>query len=111
MKVRPGAAQQTQTVWLIDGKNPGANHFVGAEEINVLGHHTKRPDVVLYVNGLALATLELKRSKVAVSEGIRQTIGNPESLVHPTLLLDRAARACGRRRRRSSPQRHRRLQR
>ena len=31
---------------------------------------------MLYVNGIALATLELKRSKVAVSEGIRQTIGN-----------------------------------
>ena len=42
----------------------------------MLGQHTKRPDVVLYVNGLALATLELKRSNVAVTEGIRQTIGN-----------------------------------
>ncbi|EUA88493.1 type I restriction enzyme R family protein [Mycobacterium ulcerans str. Harvey] len=42
----------------------------------MLGQHTKRPDIVLYVNGLALATVELKRSHVAVSEGIRQTIGN-----------------------------------
>ncbi len=33
---------------------------------------------MLYVNGLALGTLELKRSKVAVSEGIRQTIGNQD---------------------------------
>jgi type I restriction enzyme, R subunit len=31
---------------------------------------------VLYVNGIALETLELKRSKVAVPEGIRQTLGN-----------------------------------
>jgi type I restriction enzyme R subunit len=31
---------------------------------------------VLYVNGIALATIELKRSKVSVTEGIRQTIGN-----------------------------------
>ncbi|MDZ7578930.1 MAG: type I restriction endonuclease subunit R [Candidatus Nanopelagicales bacterium] len=53
-----------------------ANHFAVAEEVTVLGPHTKRPDVVLYVNGIALATLELKRSKVAVSEGIRQSIGN-----------------------------------
>ena len=44
----------------------------------MLGQHTKRPDVVLYVNGIALVTLELKRSKVAVSEGIRQTIGNQQ---------------------------------
>ena len=44
----------------------------------MLGQHTKRPDVVLYVNGIALVTLELKRSYVAVSEGIRQTIGNQQ---------------------------------
>jgi type I restriction enzyme, R subunit len=74
--VKPGVGQQTETVWLIDWDNPAANHFVIVEEVTVLGHHTKRPDVVLYVNGLALATLELKRSKVSVSEGIRQTIGN-----------------------------------
>ena len=36
----------------------------------------KRPDVVLYVNGIALAALELKRSKVSVGEGIRQNLGN-----------------------------------
>jgi type I restriction enzyme R subunit len=76
VKVRPGVGEQTETVWLIDWKNPEVNHFVVVEEITVAGQHTKRPDVVLYVNGLALATLELKRSKVAVSEGIRQTIGN-----------------------------------
>lgn len=76
VKVRPGVGEQTETVWLIDWKNPDANHFVVSEEVTVLGQHTKRPDVVLYVNGLALATIELKRSKVSVSEGIRQTIGN-----------------------------------
>lgn len=76
VKVKPGVGEQTETVWLIDWKNPDTNHFVVVEEVTVAGHHTKRPDVVLYVNGLALATLELKRSKVALSEGIRQTIGN-----------------------------------
>ncbi|MBB0969014.1 type I restriction endonuclease subunit R [Dietzia aerolata] len=76
VKVRPGVGEQTETVWLIDWTNPEANHFVVVEEVTVAGQHTKRPDVVLYVNGLALVTLELKRSNVAVSEGIRQTIGN-----------------------------------
>ncbi|MGW4579027.1 type I restriction endonuclease subunit R [Rhodococcus aetherivorans] len=76
VKVKPGMGEQSKTVWLIDWKNPEANHFVVVEEVTVAGQHTKRPDVVLYVNGLALATLELKRSKVAVSEGIRQTVGN-----------------------------------
>ncbi len=76
VKVKPGVGEQTETVWLIDWKIPEANHFVVVEEVTVAGQHIKRPGVVLYVNGLALATLELKRSKVAVSEGIRQTIGN-----------------------------------
>ena len=76
VKVKPGVGEQTETVWLIDWANPDANHFVVVEEVTVLGHHTKRPDVVLYVNGIALATIELKRSKVSVTEGIRQTIGN-----------------------------------
>ena len=78
VKVKPGAGEQTETVWLIDWKDPQANHFVVVEEVTVLGQHTKRPDVVLYVNGIALVTLELKRSRVAVSEGIRQTIGNQQ---------------------------------
>lgn len=76
VKVRPEAGHVNETVWLIDWENPEANDFMIAEEVTVFGHHTKRPDLVLYVNGIALVTIELKRSRVAVSEGIRQTIGN-----------------------------------
>lgn len=74
--VKPGVGENTETVWLIDWKNPRANQFAIAEEVTVAGSHTKRPDLVLYLNGIAVGTIELKRSKVAVSEGIRQTIGN-----------------------------------
>jgi type I restriction enzyme R subunit len=74
--VKPGIGKNTETVWLIDWDDPNANHFAVAEEVTVAGNHVKRPDLVLYVNGMALGTIELKRSKVAVSEGIRQTIGN-----------------------------------
>jgi type I restriction enzyme R subunit len=76
VKVKAGVGEQTDTVWLIDWEHPEANHFGLAEEVTVPGQHTKRPDIVLYVNGIAFGTIELKRSKVAVSEGIRQTIGN-----------------------------------
>ena len=76
VKVKPEAGHLNETVWLIDWENPEVNHFAVAEEVTVLGQHTKRPDLVLYVNGIALGTIELKRSKIAVSEGIRQTIGN-----------------------------------
>ena len=74
--IKPGIGEQTETVWLIDWEHPDANHFAIAEEVTVAGNLVKRPDLVLYVNGLAIGTIELKRSKVAVSEGIRQTIGN-----------------------------------
>jgi len=76
VKVREAAGEPNQTVRLIDWTHPEENDFAVAEEVTVLGHVTKRPDVVLYVNGIALAVLELKRSIVSVGEGIRQNIGN-----------------------------------
>ena len=79
VKVKAGVGEHYETVWLIDWATPGANHFAVAEEVTIAGNHSKRPDLVLYVNGIAFATIELKRSKVAVSEGIRQTIGNQKA--------------------------------
>ncbi|TAK51240.1 MAG: HsdR family type I site-specific deoxyribonuclease [Gammaproteobacteria bacterium] len=74
VKVRPEVGEQTVTVWLIDWAHPDKNDFAVAEEVTVYGVHTKRPDLVLYANGIALGVLELKRSTVAVSEGIRQSL-------------------------------------
>ena len=54
VKVSPEAGKPRVTLRLIDWENPEANHFAVAEEVTVVGHHTKRPDVVLYVNGIAL---------------------------------------------------------
>jgi type I restriction enzyme R subunit len=76
VKEKEGAGEQNQTVWLIDWQNPEANHFAIAEEVSVKGEHKKRPDIVIYVNGIALGVIELKRSKVSVSEGIRQNLDN-----------------------------------
>ena len=80
VKVKPDVGENTQTVWLIDWKNPEKNHFAIAEEVTVAGAdakaYDKRPDIVLYVNGIALGVLELKRSTVSVAEGIRQNLDN-----------------------------------
>ena len=78
VKVQPESGEQTETIWLIDWENPGANDFAFAEEVTVAGPNTKRPDLVLYVNGIALGVLELKRSTVAVSEGIRQNLADSQ---------------------------------
>ena len=84
MKVKADVGENTQTVWLIDWKNPQNNHFAIAEEVTVKGAdakaNTKRPDIVIYVNGIALGVLELKRSIVSVSEGIRQNLDNQKKL-------------------------------
>ena len=77
VKVQPGTGEHTETVWLIDWEQPENNHFAIAEEVTLRGgEHTKRPDLVLYVNGIALCVLELKRSSVSVTEGIRQNLDN-----------------------------------
>lgn len=78
VKVKRGVADQFETIKLIDWDDPNANYFVVAEEVSIKGEHNKRPDVVLYVNGLALGVIEFKRSRVSVSEGIRQNIGNQQ---------------------------------
>ena len=74
VKVQPDVGEQNITVWLIDWANSGNNDFSIAEEVTVTGENTKRPDLVLYVNGIALGVLELKRSTVSVTEGIRQNL-------------------------------------
>ena len=73
-RVSPGVGEHTVTVHLIDWANPVANHFAIAEEVTVTGKNTKRPDIVLYVNGIAVGVLELKRSTVSVAQGIRQNL-------------------------------------
>ena len=80
VKEKTGAGEVKQTIWLIDWKNPENNHFAIAEEVSVKGENlspkTKRPDIVIYVNGIALGVLELKRSSVSFGEGVRQNLDN-----------------------------------
>ncbi|QLK59776.1 HsdR family type I site-specific deoxyribonuclease [Enterobacteriaceae bacterium Kacie_13] len=78
VKDKEGAGEQNQTIWLVDWKNPEANDFAIAEEVTHNGENKKRPDLVLYVNGIALGVIELKRSTVSVSEGIRQNLDNQQ---------------------------------
>lgn len=80
VNVQTSVGQHKQNVNLIDWENPQANDFAIAEEVSIEGFHKKRPDIVLYVNGIALGVLELKRSTVSVSEGIRQNLDNQNHL-------------------------------
>ena len=74
--VKDKAGDKKQTIQFINWNEPLKNDFYIAEEVTVAGVNEKRPDIVLYVNGIVLGVLELKRSKVSVSEGIRQNLDN-----------------------------------
>lgn len=76
VSVKEEIGSTKETVWLINWKNPEKNDFAIAEEVTVKGKYNKRPDIVVYVNGIALSIIELKRSKVGVTEGIRQNLDN-----------------------------------
>ncbi len=76
VKIKPEAGANTETIELINWKEWDKNDFAVAEEVTVKGENTKRPDIVLYINGIAIAVLELKRSTISISEGIRQNLDN-----------------------------------
>lgn len=78
--VQVAAGQAHETVHLIDWAHPEKNDFALAEEVTLRGGHERRPDIVLYLNGLAIAVIELKRSSVEVADGVRQLITNQEAI-------------------------------
>ncbi len=78
VNVQAEVSDKKKMVHLIDWANPMANDFQIAEEVIVQGASDRRPDLVVYVNGIALAVIELKRSTVSAHEGIRQNIRNQQ---------------------------------
>lgn len=67
-------------IYPINWQSPLANNFTVAEEVTVKpsdpAAHVKRPDIVLYVNGIALAVLELKSGSTDVAKAMRQNYDN-----------------------------------
>ncbi len=50
-------------VWLIDYESPSNNEFLVVNQFTVIENNTnKRPDVILFVNGLPLVVIELKNA-------------------------------------------------
>jgi type I restriction enzyme R subunit len=78
VQVKAAADQPTSTVSLIDWHAPEANDFAIAEEVTLKGAQERRPDLVLYVNGIAIGVIELKRSRVSIGHGIRQNLSNQQ---------------------------------
>ncbi|HBP86146.1 MAG TPA: restriction endonuclease subunit R [Nitrospiraceae bacterium] len=76
--VKIEAGKVTETVQLINWNRPEQNDFAIAEEVTLKGNHARRPDIVLYVNGIAIGVLELKNSRVSIGDGIRQSLSNQQ---------------------------------
>ena len=78
VQIKTEAGKATETVFVIDWDDPEANDFVIVEEVALKGGHARRPDLVLYINGIAIAVLELKNSRVSIGDGIRQLLSNQQ---------------------------------
>jgi type I restriction enzyme R subunit len=76
VQVKTSVSELTQTIQLINWKEPHKNDFALAEEVTLKGENTRRPDLVLYVNGIAVGVIELKNSRVSIGDGIRQNCSN-----------------------------------
>ena len=76
--VQTQAGQPFQKIKLIDWQDAEANDFVIVEEVTLRGTLERRPDLVLYVNGIAIGVIELKNSHVSVGDGIRQLRSNQQ---------------------------------
>ena len=77
--VKTDPAKPTETVKLVDWEEPEKNDFAIAEEVTLKGnlHQSnleRRPDLVLYINGIAIGVIELKNSRVSIGDGIRQSL-------------------------------------
>ena len=76
--VKTEVGKATETVHLINWHTPEQNDFVVVEEVTLKGKHERRPDLVLYVNGIAIGVIELKNSRVSIGDGIRQNLSNQQ---------------------------------
>ena len=76
--VQTALGEPIRKVHFIDWANPDNNDFALAEEVTLRGGLERRPDIVLYINGIAIAVIELKRSSRDMAEGVRQLISNQE---------------------------------
>lgn len=75
-KVHENPGEPDKTVYFIDWEHSHNNEFAIAEEVTIKSGSERRPDIVVYINGIAVAVIELKKSTVSVSQGIRQNLSN-----------------------------------
>ena len=70
-----GGEERSSIVYLVDYKNPENNSFIVANQWTFVENSNKRPDIILFLNGLPVVLVELKspsREETDASEAYRQ---------------------------------------
>lgn len=63
VKGRDGEQIKTFKVWLVDFQNPENNDFTAVNQFTIIeNHNNKRPDVIVFINGLPLVVIEIKNA-------------------------------------------------
>lgn len=63
VSVHQEGAERGELVWLVDFDNPLNNDFTVVNQYTIVeNNHNKRPDILLFVNGLPIVILELKNA-------------------------------------------------
>lgn len=72
---RADGGSDTERVRFFDFDTPTSNHFLAVSQLWVVGDmYTRRPDVVLFVNGIPLVLMELKASHKSLVDAHRDNI-------------------------------------
>lgn len=88
-----GGRRTSPQIKFIDFKNPEKNHFHVCAEFELSEGHDRRPDIVLFVNGIPFAVIENKKESVKVSDAVAQMVRNqgrnetPKFFFFPQILL------------------------
>lgn len=59
---KEGSNIRTKKAYIVDFENPDNNEFLAVNQFTVVGNENKRPDIVIFVNGIPLVVIELKNA-------------------------------------------------
>jgi type I restriction enzyme, R subunit len=79
IQIKTAAGELTTTIKPINWSQPQQNHWSIAEEVTIKGTKEKRPDIIIYLNGIAIGIIELKNSRTSIADGIRQSLVNQKT--------------------------------
>lgn len=80
-----------ERVRFVDFNNPAANHFCVVQQLTIKGKSTRRPDLIVYINGLPMVFVELKNAVESTQQAYTKNLTDYKrdipSLFHYNLLV------------------------